>query len=352
MNSSSYTLEDESIFAMQLIHASVVPRALNTAIELDLLELMKKAGSASAAELVAQIQATNPEAHVMIDRILRLLAANNILECTLRRLPHGGVERLYSLAPVCKLFTLNDDAVSLAPLLLLSQHKVFTEPWYHLKDAVVEGGIPFNRAHGMSGFEYPATDPKFNKVFNQAMSEHSTMFMHKILEIYNGFEGLKSLVDVGGGIGASLKMILSKYPSIKVINFDLPHVIQHASPHPGVEHISGDMFVSVPRGDAIFMKWICHDWSDGHCLKLLKNCHEAVAEKGKVLIADRIISENPNKGLAGSIDIATDVLMLNYYPGGKERTEAEFQALAKASGFKQFRKVCCAFSTWIIELYK
>ncbi|KAL8487856.1 hypothetical protein ACS0TY_024240 [Phlomoides rotata] len=92
------------------------------------------------------------------------------------------------------------------------------------------------------------------------MSQQSAIFMDRIVEIYKGFEGLKSLVDVGGGIGASLQRILSKYPSIKGIIVDLPHVIQDAPSFSCVEHIAGDMFVSVPRGDAIFMKWVCHDW--------------------------------------------------------------------------------------------
>ncbi|GFP97660.1 caffeic acid 3-o-methyltransferase 2 [Phtheirospermum japonicum] len=60
------------------------------------------------------------------------------------------------------------------------------------------------------------------------MSEHSTIIMNKILDKYDGFDGLKSLVDVGGGIGTSLSMIISKYPSIKCINFDLSQVIQDA----------------------------------------------------------------------------------------------------------------------------
>ncbi|KAK4835147.1 hypothetical protein QYF36_005955 [Acer negundo] len=66
------------------------------------------------------------------------------------------------------------------------------------------------------------------------------------------------------------------------INFDLPHVIEDAPSYPDVEHVGGDMFVSVPKGDAIFMKWICHDWSDEHCLKFLKNCYEALPENGKL----------------------------------------------------------------------
>lgn len=85
----------------------------------------------------------------------------------------------------------------------------------------------------MTAFEYHGTDPRFNKVFNRGMSDHSTITMKKILEDYKGFEGLKSLVDVGGGTGATLNMILSKYPNIKGINFDLPHVIEDAPAYPG-----------------------------------------------------------------------------------------------------------------------
>lgn len=88
----------------------------------------------------------------------------------------------------------------------------------------------------MSAFEYHGTDPRFNKVFNNGMSNHSTITMKKILETYKGFEGLTSLVDVGGGIGATLKMIVSKYPNLKGINFDLPHVIDDAPSHPGILH--------------------------------------------------------------------------------------------------------------------
>lgn len=104
---------------------------------------------------------------------------------------------------------------------------------YYLKDAVLDGGIPFNKAYGMTDFEYHGTDPRFNKVFNNGMSGHSTITMKKILEAYKGFEGLTSIVDVGGGTGATLNMIISKYPTIKGINFDLPHVIDDAPSYPG-----------------------------------------------------------------------------------------------------------------------
>ncbi|XP_057800775.1 caffeic acid 3-O-methyltransferase 1 isoform X1 [Salvia miltiorrhiza] len=374
--------EESFLFAMQLASASVLPMVLKSAIELDLLEIIKKAGAGafvSPAEVAAQLPTTNEGAAVMLDRILRLLASYAILECRLKTLPDGGVQRLYGLAPVCKFLTKNDDGVSVAPLALMNQDKVLMESWYHLKDAVLDGEIPFNKAYGMSAFEYHGTDPRFNKVFNQGMSGHSTITMKKILETYKGFDGLNSVVDVGGGIGATLHMIVSKYPSIKGINFDLPHVIEDAPSYPGVEHVGGDMFVSVPKGDAIFMKvkpnlklinyqntpppmklifalkylqWICHDWSDEHCLKFLKNCYDALPQNGKVILAECVLPEAPDSGLATKNVVHIDVIMLAHNPGGKERTEKEFHNLAKAAGFKHFNKACCAYNTWILELLK
>ncbi|XP_019245640.1 PREDICTED: LOW QUALITY PROTEIN: caffeic acid 3-O-methyltransferase-like [Nicotiana attenuata] len=341
-NSLTHTEDEAFLFAMQLCSASVLPMVLKSALELDLLELMAKAGPGAAispTELAAQLSTQNPEAPVMLDRMLRLLATYSVLNCTLRTLSDGSVERLYSLAPVCKYLTKNADGVSVAPLLLMNQDKVLMESWYHLKDAVLDGGIPFNKAYGMTAFEYHGTDPRFNKVFNRGMSDHSTMSMKKILEDYKGFEGLNSIVDVGGGTGATVNMIVSKYPSIKGINFDLPHVIGDAPAYPGVEHVGGDMFVSVPKADAIFMKWICHDWSDEHCLKFLKNCYEALPANGKVIIAECILPEAPDTSLATKNTVHVDIVMLAHNPGGKERTEKEFEALAKGAGFTGFARL-------------
>ncbi|CAA0827943.1 Flavone 3-O-methyltransferase 1 [Striga hermonthica] len=343
--------EEAGVFAMQLAAGSVLPMVLRAAVELDLLELIKKAepAGASASELAARLPTKNPDAAAMLDRILRFLAAYGVLTCTM----DGGQQRYGLEARVRRYLTRNEDGVSLAACYsLMIQDRVFMGTWYHLKDAVLEGGVPFDRAYGMNAFEYPATDLRFNQVFNQGMFEQSTIFMKKILEKYKGFEGLNSLVDIGGGTGASLKMIVSKYPSMRGINFDLPHVIKEAPSYPGVEHIGGDMFVSVPKADAMFMKWICHDWSDEHCKKLLKNCYEALPHDGKVIVADVIFPEDLNSGPAYARAAIGDMMMLAYNPGGKERTEKEFQALADYAGFKRIIKVCAAYNIWIMEFHK
>ncbi|RID78969.1 hypothetical protein BRARA_A01745 [Brassica rapa] len=349
--------EEASLYAMQLGSASVLPMVLKAAIELNLLEIMAKndcffGSQMSPSELASHLPTKNPAAHVMLDRILRLLASHSILTCSVRKLPDGGVERLYGLDTVCKYLTNNDDGVSLATHCLLNQDKVLMESWYHLKDAVLEGGIPFDKGYGMPTFVYHGKDQRFANVFNNGMSNHSTIVMKQILEAYKGFEGLSSVVDVGGGIGASLHMVVSKYPTIKGTNFDLPHVIENAPSLVGIEHVKGDMFVSVPKGDAIFLKWVGHDWSDEHCLKLLKNCYEALPDDGKVIAVECLVPIAPDSSLLTKQVVHLDCIMMAHTAGGRERTEEEFESLARRVGFKGFQVICSVFGTYIMEFYK
>ncbi|KAK8991008.1 hypothetical protein V6N11_062034 [Hibiscus sabdariffa] len=216
----------------------------------------------------------------------------------------------------------------------------------------MEGGVPFERVHGMNAFAYPGKDPSFNQVFNTAMINHTTLVFKNILYNYNGFEQIGCLVDVAGGLGVTLSLITSKYPSIKGINFDLPHVIQHAPAYPGVEHVGGDMFESVPKGDAIFMKWILHDWSDDHCVKLLKNCYNAIPEKGKVIVVEAVVPTVPEANAYSRGITQMDVLMMTQNPGGKERTKQEFEALASKAGFSGIRYECFVCNLCVMEFFK
>ncbi|KAK8655304.1 hypothetical protein V6N13_107887 [Hibiscus sabdariffa] len=150
-------------------------------------------------------------------------------------------------------------------------------------------------------------------------------------------------------------MIVSKYPTIKGINFDLPHVIDQAPTLPGVEHVSRDVFVSVPKGDAIFMKVLCHTFDDESCLKIFKKYYEAFPDEGKVIVVENILSDSDYPDARVSVRLVmvlkgddrdtrlvtkfaawSDAFMLSCNLG-KERSEKEFEALAKAAGLIYFK---------------
>ncbi|PPS08635.1 hypothetical protein GOBAR_AA12031 [Gossypium barbadense] len=246
-------------YAMQLVSSSVVPMVLKAAIELGVFEIIQRAGPSallSPSQIASQLPSqANPKAPLVLDRILRLLATHSILTYSLvTNQADGQVDRLYGLAPVAKYFITSPSGGSLSPMLDLYQDKVTMDSWYHLKDAVLEGGSPFNKAHGVKTSEYMKKDPRFGSIFKAAMMDYNKLFVEEMLKSYRGFDGLNSLVDVGGGNGFILHSIVSKYPTIKGINFDLPHVIDKSPSYPGIENVAGDVFKSVPKGDAIFTK--------------------------------------------------------------------------------------------------
>ncbi|KAI8529366.1 hypothetical protein RHMOL_Rhmol12G0220000 [Rhododendron molle] len=338
--------EENCLYAMQLASSSVLPMVLKAAAELKVFDIIAKAGPGaqlSPSEIVSRLpDSWNPGAPEMLDRMLRLLASYSILVCSELSSDQPppaalvGQRRLYGLAPVAKYFVSDQDGVSLGPFLFLLQDKVFMDSWYELKGAVTEGGIPFDKVHGMHAFEYPGKDPRFNEVFNKAMINHTTIVLSKILQSsYEGFEQVQKLVDVGGGLGVTLNLITSKYPHIE-----------------GVEHVGGDMFESVPKGDAIFMKWILHDWSDDQCLKLLKNCHKALPDNGKIIVVEGILPVIPDSSAATKGIFQLDLVMMTQNPGGKERTKQDFEALATGAGFSGIRLECFVCNFWVMEFYK
>ncbi|KOM57217.1 hypothetical protein LR48_Vigan11g024900 [Vigna angularis] len=246
--------QDGLLFALNMVSSVAFPLGVNTANELGIFDIMAKAGAdakLSAEEITEKVGIKNPQAPTMVDRILRLLASHSMLSSCLGEEGQNSCKRLYSLTYASKYFVSDADGVSFGASLNLILGKVFMDSWTELKGAIAEGGIAFNRIYGMNIFEYSAVDPTFNYGLNKVMFNTTTIVTNRVLELYDGFKNINRLVDVGG-----------------------------------VEHVAGDMFESVPSGDAIFMKWILHDWDDEEFVKLLKNCYKAIPSDGKVIVVD------------------------------------------------------------------
>ena len=92
-------------------------------------------------------------------------------------------------------------------------------------------------------------------MFNEAIECTAKIVMKATVSHYKeGFDSIRSLVDVGGGTSGALAEIVKSYPHIKVINFDLPHFVATTPMCEGVIHVGGDMFDPIPNVDAVFMK--------------------------------------------------------------------------------------------------
>lgn len=109
---------------------------------------------------------------------------------------------------------------------------------------------------------------------------------------------------------------------------------------------AGSFFERVPDGcDAYLMKHIIHDWSDEHCRNILTLMRDKLPKKGRVLVCEMVVTDEPGPTPAKMLDIEMLVMTV----GGKERTEEEFGALFAACGLKLSRIVPTVNPVSVIE---
>ncbi|KAL3642466.1 hypothetical protein CASFOL_013281 [Castilleja foliolosa] len=346
--------DEAGVVALAACASHIFPKALKAAIELDIFEIVGRAhgDGLSPSEIASQLPTGNVDRTVVVlDSLLRLLVTRSLLTCSICKLANGSIERRYGLALAGRFFVGDENGGSLVPYF---DYVSRDEPMQQIsfKDAVLEGGNIFEKPHGKSYYGSLASDPESGRIFDNAMGAHSTMLMKKVVKIYNGFEGLSSLVNVGGGNGATLDSIVSNFPSIRAINFDLQHVVQIAPSYIGMEHIGGDMFLEVPKGEAILLKFVLHNWGDEQCTKLLNNCYKALPNKGKVIVMECIMPNSPQTDHIHATYVSQQDIVMAILSQGKERTEDEFKAMAMGAGFAEFKVVCCVYGIWIMEFYK
>ena len=104
---------------------------------------------------------------------------------------------------------------------------------------------------------------------------------------------------------------------------------------------SGSFFDGVPKGhDAYILSHIIHDWDENQCLTILKNCRDAIATDGRLLIVEMVLPEGdtPHPGM-----------MMLVGPGGQERTPTEYSSLLGKAGFSMTRVVPTNSDVSIVE---
>jgi SAM-dependent methyltransferase len=233
---------------------------------------------------------------------------------------------------------------------------MFNRPWNSRSHEEIgyslRTGTPaFDKVFGMDSWEWFATHPEDQDVFNKAMTEISAGRQAAAVGAYD-WTGISTIVDVGGGHGHLLGMVLRANPAMRGTLFDQPHVAQGAAAvlsRLGVaeraQTVGGSFFESVPgEFDAVMMSHIIHDWDDARSVAILRNCRRALRTGGKVLLFENVIRPGNEPDIGKLIDLEMLVCV-----GGKERTEEEFSALFRQSGFELRRVVPTAAGLSIVE---
>jgi len=325
-------------FAMlQLITGFWISRAIYVVAKLGLADLVKD-GPKTAEELARLTGAHAPSLY----RVLRALASVGVfIDVGQGRFAQTSLSE-----------TLRSDVPgSLRAMAVVELGQEHFPAWGNLMHSVKTGGIAFDDLFKQNAWEYYAQNPEDASNFNEAMKGLTEMVNVSVLWAHD-FSGVNKLIDVAGGTGGLISAILNAHPRMRGVLFDLPHVIAEAKPSleaAGVqdrcETVAGDFFESLPEGgDAYVMKWIVHDWNDEKSTAILKNIHRVMSENGKLLLVETVVPEGNRPDLSKFLDLNMMVMT-----GGRERTEAEFNSLLAASGFKLTRVIRTVSPVCIIE---
>jgi predicted O-methyltransferase YrrM len=198
------------------------------------------------------------------------------------------------------------------------------------------GRPAFETVFGTDFFGFAAVNPEWGREFDTAMTEMTRETAIAVATAY-GFDGLRRIVDVGGGRGILLATLLTEHPEMRGVLVDLPHVVadahgalKQAGLHDRCEVVAGDFFDAVPEGgDAYVLSWILHDWDDERATTILANCRRAMRDDSRLLLVEVILPANGSVGydFATSLDLVMLVTL-----GGRERTATEYERLLASAG--------------------
>ncbi|XP_062086414.1 trans-resveratrol di-O-methyltransferase-like [Humulus lupulus] len=253
----------------------------------------------------------------------------------------------YGLTPSSRLLLTNNgnkEVLSLSPYVLAVLHPAtvtsfhFIGSWFQQKDATPSQAMPFQLAHhGMSFYDYWGNITEYGDLLNDAMANDSGMLKAVIKDFKPVFEGLTSLVDVGGNTGAVCKILIEAFPHLKCSVLELSHVVADLPNTENLKFIEGDLFQAIPQADAILLKSLLRGCSDDESLTILKKCRESIpCNGGKVVIIDIVIDSTKDEHEVLEAKLSFDLLIMVCLPG-RERSQKDWEKLVLKAGFTRYK---------------
>jgi len=319
----------------KIFDGSWITQAISVAAELGIADIL--ADGPCSVEDLADLTSTHSNA---LYRIMRALASAGIFV----QEPDGR----FSLTPPANLLRSYVPRSQRSFAIMMGAE--FHGAWGELLHTVRTGEPGWQKRFGIPAFQYMVEHPDRHSIYDSAMGGYGQVEGEAMLDAYN-FSAFRTVMDVGGGSGMLLAALLSRYPDLSGILFDLPPVVERARSTISDAGLSdrcriegGDFFSSVPAGaDAYVMQHIIHDWDDSEAISILRNCREAMNSNSSILLVETVIPRG-NEPCFGKW---LDLMML--LVGGRERTEEEYRGLFCAAGLTLNRIIPTALEVSIIE---
>jgi predicted O-methyltransferase YrrM len=313
-------MDEQRTEMMQIATGYWLSKAMYCAAKTDVADSLAE-GPRPVTELAAKAGVDEENLH----RVLRALASVGIFAET-----EPGVFMLTDKAAYLRA----DHPGSMKHFALMVGDDLF-EVWCDLYHAVETGQSAVEKRFGRDFFAEVAQNLQKSQLFDRAMEEIHGGETALMLEAYD-FSRFETILDVGGGNGSTLCGLLRAHPGLRGQLFDLPAVAENARRYIAeagmsdrIEVFAGDFFKMVEgNADGVLLRHVLHDWSDEDSKTILGNCRAALADGGRLLIAEKVITPGNDPSFAKLLDLNMMAI------GGKERTEAQYRELLEATGFE------------------
>lgn len=283
--------------------------------------------SLPADEVAAEL-GTSPDATY---RLLRACAAAGILR-------EDSAHR-FSTTPLGD--QLRSGPGSVRPVVLMLGDPGYQAVWGRLPQSVTTGTPAAGAVFGRSMWEQLDEDREFGTVFDEAMTRLTELDWPAIAAAHD-FTGVGTVVDVGGGRGRLLSLVLGAAPDAKGVLLEREAVAVRAREHLRSAGVLdrcrvevGSFFESVPSdGDLYLLRRVVHDLDDEDAVDLLTTVRTHMPRHARLLLVECVVAEHSPSPFATSLDL--DMLL---FVGGRERTQAQLAGLLDRAGLRLTRVV-------------
>lgn len=217
----------------------IKPTALVAAAELEIPDILENHGGPMSLSELSAATGCPPE---LLYRLMRFLTFHGIFEKTR--------EFSYAQTSLSCVFT----RAMLGPFMLMQATPVSRSP-VGLSGEGLRSGKPLylKSIEGEDSWSDPAYGYHM-EAFTNAMAAHSRFTASSIISNYpTVFDGVRSVVDVGGRHGVAIGKLVDAFPWVRGIVFDLPKLVAEAPPRKGVDFVGGNMFESIPKADVVML---------------------------------------------------------------------------------------------------
>jgi len=304
---------------LNLAAGFMITQTIGAVVRLGIPELVSERPR-SVAEL-ADVSGANPDA---LRRALRTLVSLGVFEHSDGVVGHTELSEL-----LCR-----DTPGSVE-----GQARLFSgfqyATWADAFETFRTGEPAFPRVHGEPMFDWFDDHPEEAETFNRAMGQRAMGRRTPLVD--RDWSRERTVVDVGGGTGATLTALLAARPHLSGTIVDLEHAregaeaaIAAAGVGDRCAFVAGSFFEEVPVGaDAYVLSAILHDWSDERASAILRTCRAAMSPDARLFLVEAVIAPGDDPDWMKLLDLHMLVAL-----GGRERTEAEWRELLAANGFR------------------